>query len=613
MLDRPPQAVTLTFTEEPEPTLSSVRVLSATGQPVSRGAAQAVPGRPATLRVNLGPLSTGVYTVTWRTVSRVDGHVTGGAFAFGVGVAPSATSTPEVTSPPPSLVAGSARWALYAGLTVLIGASWVWTLAFPRAAAGPWRVLWLAWAAAALGVIGLEEAQRADAGVDIARFMGTSLGWAIVWRALPLVGIAGALIAGGSLAGRGRRIALALIGGCAMLAVLAHVAGGHAAAAAGTWRWANTAVQWIHLSAVAAWIGGLAALLIALGRTPDEERTAAVRRFSAAAGILIAAVAVTGVARAVDEVGAWDRLLTTPYGRLVVLKAGLLILLALLGAVNRFRSVPAAARSLLGLRRIGTAELAVAGVTLMVAAVLTQSAPATFGRKIAAAETPLVASGADFATSVRVRLQVAPGVLGPNRFTVSVRDYDTNQMVTASRVSLRFTSADRPDLGPSMLALARSPDGTYQAQGSNLSLEGNWNVVVAVERSVNSVEVPLVVDVRGRPQRVRTIEAPGQPTLYAVDLPGGRVLNAFLDPGRAGSNQVHATYIDARGGELTIPQLATMTVSRPGTPPLTLGVRRFGPGHFIGDAVLGPGEWQVEIVATTADGEVLRSRLTVRV
>ncbi len=610
--ERPPQAVTLTFTEDPEPTLSSIRVLAASGQQVSRGPAQVVSGRPSTLQVALDPLSTGVYTVTWRTVSRVDGHVTGGALAFGVGVTPSAASVPEVESPPPSVLGAGARWMLYAGLSVLIGAAWVWTMAFPRAAGGSWRVLWLAWIAAALGVIGLEEAQRADAGVDLARFMRTSLGWALEWRALPLMAIAGSIITGGGLVGRGRRAALAVVGGCAVFAVLAHVMSGHAAAAPGAWRWANVAVQWLHVSAVGAWIGGLFALLLAVGRTPDDDRTAAVRRFSTAAGILIVVVAVTGTARAVDEVGSWDRLPTTPFGRLVLLKAGLLILLAILGAFNRYRSVPAAARTLTGLRQIGAAELGVAAIALMIAAVLTQTVPATFGGRVIGAETRLVAMGNDFGTSVRVRLEVDPGFPGPNRFTATLLDYDTGRAVVAPRVTLRFTSGDRPDVGPSTLALTRNPDGTYRGQGSNLSLEGKWNIAAVVERGVNSVEVPLVVAVRSQPQRVRTIVAPGQPTLYSVDLSSGRVLDAYLDPGRAGFNEVHATYIDAAGHELPIPRLATMTVSRPGKAPMMVPVRRFGPGHFIGDATLGGGEWQLEIVATTADGQVLRTHLTVR-
>jgi nitrogen fixation protein FixH len=337
-----------------------------------------------------------------------------------------------------------------------------------------------------------------------------------------------------------------------------------------------------------------------------------VRRFSTAAGVLLVIVAAPGTARAVDEVGAWGRLITTPYGQLVLVKAGLLVLLAVLGAFNRYRSVPAAARTLAGLRRIGAAELVTAAVTFMVAALLTQSAPATLRGQGGGNEPPLAAAGHDYATTVRVRLQVEPGFPGANRFIVTLRDYDANRPVAATRVSLRFRSPDRPDLGPSTLDLGRSPDRTYRAVGSNLSLEGKWNVVVVVERGVNSVEIPLTLALPGRPQRVRTIEAPGQPTLYAVDLPGGRLLNAYLDPGRAGFNEVHATFIDAAGGELLIPQLATMTASRPGTAPMGLPVRRFGPGHFIGDATLGSGEWQLEVVATTADGEVLRTHLTVR-
>ena len=51
------------------------------------GPAQAVPGQPAQLLAPVSqPLPTGVYTVNWRSVSAVDGHVENGAFAFGVGV-----------------------------------------------------------------------------------------------------------------------------------------------------------------------------------------------------------------------------------------------------------------------------------------------------------------------------------------------------------------------------------------------------------------------------------------------------------------------------------------------------------------------------------------------
>ena len=185
-LQQAPQAVTLTFTEEPEPTLSSMRILLPSGRQVTTGPLHVVPGAPRTLEVTLGPLGTGVYTVNWRTVSRVDGHVTGGAFAFGVGTTPADVAVREVTSPPPSVLGAAARWGLYAGLSVLLGAAWVWTIAFPRSperAPRGLRLLWLAWLAAVLGVIGLAEAQRADAGASLHLFLATSLGRALGWRA----------------------------------------------------------------------------------------------------------------------------------------------------------------------------------------------------------------------------------------------------------------------------------------------------------------------------------------------------------------------------------------------------------------------------------------------
>src|SRR6266513_4604819 len=228
-LQQAPRAVTLTFTEAPEPTLSSVRILLPSGQQVPTGPLHALAGAPRTLEVTLGPLSTGVYTVTWRTVSRVDGHVTGGAFAFGVGTTPADIAVPEVTSPPPSVLGGAARWALYAGLSMLLGAAWVWTIAFPQAperAPRGLRLLWPAWLAAVLGIIGLGEAQRADAGASLHQFLGTSLGRALGWRALPLLAVAGALATAGA---RGKRLSPAILtvaGVGAAGAMLAHVAAG---------------------------------------------------------------------------------------------------------------------------------------------------------------------------------------------------------------------------------------------------------------------------------------------------------------------------------------------------------------------------------------------------
>ena len=88
-----PAAVTITFGERPDPKLSTIKVLDTSGNVVSTGATTAVAADPLKLTVSLQPLSPGVYTVAWRTVSAVDGHSAAGSFAFGIGVAPSPVGT----------------------------------------------------------------------------------------------------------------------------------------------------------------------------------------------------------------------------------------------------------------------------------------------------------------------------------------------------------------------------------------------------------------------------------------------------------------------------------------------------------------------------------------
>ena len=158
VLQRAPEAITLTFTEQPEPTLSMIHVLDSAGRQVDRTGARVVPEHPEELEVPLGPLETGAYTVTWRTVSRIDGHVTGGAFGFGIGVSPSSLPSPQGPSPWPSPLYVLSHWGLYVGLSGLLGSAWVWTLATREPPAGAQGYLWSLWAVAAAGVITLGAA-----------------------------------------------------------------------------------------------------------------------------------------------------------------------------------------------------------------------------------------------------------------------------------------------------------------------------------------------------------------------------------------------------------------------------------------------------------------------
>ncbi len=608
VLDQAPAAVTLSFTEAPEPQLSSVRVSDATGASFGAADAQAVAGDPETLRLPLRPLAQGVYTVSWRIVSRVDGHLTAGTLVFGVQapVTSDSTRTPDAVAPSPNRGIGAVggRALLYGGVALLLGAAWTGVALFGDDRRR--RLIALAatgWAAAAAGAVALGLAQRAAAGVGTDVFLGTRLGQALLWRG------AGLAVAGVGLAMARRRpqAGLALAATGTLGVVVAHVGAGHAAA--GSWPGAMVGLQVAHVVAMAAWLGGLAALLVGLGRRvagneeAGDDEAGAARRFSRVAAVALGVLVVTGVIRAIDAVGGWSPLVDSDYGRLVLVKSGLLLVLAGLGARNRRRHVPAAGRTLTGLRRVGTTELGVAMAAFVITGLLATSAPP------AAAGGPgseAVLTASDFGTTVKARLTVSPARAGDNRFTLRLADYDTGRPVVADRVTVRFALAAFPGTAPSTLELTATGPGVLAASGTNLSLPGRWNVVVTVERGAGSVELAFDLLTDSPPPPTTSARTPGQPTVVTVGLGGGRSLQVYADPDHAGPTALHLTFFAAGGTEEAVDAaVVTAGGADPATP------RRLGPGHFVADVTAPGGRWPVEVAALTATGDYLFAPLDV--
>jgi copper transport protein len=649
-LDKAPSRVLLNFTERPEPGLSSIRVLDSGGRQVERGQAAAVKGSPLDFAVGLGDLADGTYTVSWRVVSRDDGHVTDGSFAFGVGVpARSATqqaqAAPQGATPSPSPAAAAARWALYAGLTLLVGAAVFGLAVSGRVLPAGARVLLTV--AAGLAVVGgaarfLAEQARIDAplgtllqsatGQGLLRLaVGVVVTAVATWFLAAGLGPAApvrepALVGGGPPEGEPGPVServpaavhsppagetsapvdawrLVLVGVAAGVTMLLHILVGHAAGPSPL-RTVNLLVQWLHLLAVGAWIGGLVWLLAALGGRERPEQVATARRFSKLAAPLLGLVAVTGLSRALHLAGGWQGLLDSSYGRFLDVKVALFFGLVLLGALNRYRVLPALAggvRRLDGLRRNVRGEVALAACILAITAVLSQLPPGKFvvGQAAAkpAAPPSLQVEGSDFATSVRMALSVAPGTPGPNRFTARVTDYDSGEDWPATRVSLQFTPQGQPGIGSSTLELTRAGDGLWRGQGSQLSIAGKWALVGLVEGSGPAVTVPMELETRAAPQPVKVSEVPGQPTLYTVTLATGGSLQGYVDPGQPGPNTVHFTFFNQAGGEQPTDKARARMTTAGGSEALTL--IRLGAGHFAANIDLEPGRVSFVIDATT--------------
>jgi len=609
-----PAVIKLTFGERPDPRLSTVKVLDASGKNHASGSATAAAANALELDVPVDALGDGVYTVSWRTVSAVDGHSALGSFAFGVGVAPPAGGGATTVAPASGLATATpigllSRLLLYAGLMAMFGAGSVALLIVPGRAARAARLGLAGAVLAAVGSAAVVGVQWAGAQADIGAILGTSLGATGIAR---LAGAALALAAG---VWAWRRpsprslLALTIVAG---LGMAIDVLAGHAAAIDPPIL--QLLFQWFHVAAAGFWVGGLAALLLSIRDATPEVRAAGARWFSLVAGFAIAIVAVTGALRAIAEVGTLDALLSTDYGRIVILKSVVIVVLAGLGTANHFLSVPVAGERFARLRGIGTTELTVAMVAIALTAVLVDLAPPiSAGAQTAAPAAPILVTGNDFGTSVRVRLVVAPGSPGANTFEAAVTDFDTQAPVDASAVSLRFQLASAAGVGPSTLDLDRVAPGSYKGTGTNLSIDGIWTVTATVTSAAGAVEVPLVISTHVASQPVDVNQSPGVPTIYVVHLGDGRTVQVYLDPETAGKTELHATFFDAAGTELPV-NAATMAIQPSSGPAQVVTTRQLEPGHYVADIEVSAGPLLVDAVGPDpATGAPIHVHLSITV
>jgi putative copper export protein/mono/diheme cytochrome c family protein/peroxiredoxin len=178
-----------------------------------------------------------------------------------------------------------------------------------------------------------------------------------------------------------------LLGGSA-LALLA-LAGHAVAVEAGTAL--AVVVDLVHLAAVGVWAGGLlplATLLRAASREGGSDArpfaVLAARRFSRCALTGVLLLGSTGAVNAAVQIGGFPALVGTPYGRLLMLKLGLVLPVVALGAANRSWLLPALSgeAALVGrpaMRRLGgfvVVELALALAILAIVVVMTATPPA---------------------------------------------------------------------------------------------------------------------------------------------------------------------------------------------------------------------------------------------
>ncbi|WP_405457803.1 copper resistance CopC/CopD family protein [Streptomyces globisporus] len=566
VVDTAPKEVTLSFSEAIAVGDDSIRVLDPSGKRADTEAEPKDLSEGSTVRYGVAlrsGLPDGTYTVAWQAIS-ADSHPISGAFTFSIG-APSDTTvalpSQEAGGGPVGVVYDIARYAAYGGFVLLVGGSaFVLVCWRDGATALPMQRLvvrgWLTLTAATLVMLLLRNpytgsGKFADA-FDLAGLqsvLDTKPGAALVSRLL-LLGAAALFIAVlfGTYARREDErekkdltFGLAVGGGVVATGIAATWAMSEHAS---TGIQANIAmpVDVLHLLAVAAWLGGLASLLVALYRTPDIG-SAAVRRFSTVAFSSVVVLAATGIYQSWRQVGSWSALTGTRYGQLLILKVALIaVLLAVAWFSRRWtgrltdsavasedaaeeepespsESVsadPERAAQLArqraaltatkkkrirdadpqrsGLRRSVLAEAAVAVVLLAVTTMLTSTEPGRTEEEAAGGTPSASAPAAGGPVNLKmpfdtggqngkgtVRIDIEPGRTGSNDLHVWIDGSDGKPMdVPELKLALTLESKD---IGPLPVVPDRLAEGHWSASAVQIPMAGDWKIDVTVRTS----------------------------------------------------------------------------------------------------------------------------------
>jgi copper transport protein len=355
-LDTAPQRVVLSFTEPLNGRLSRARIVRVGDGRIVPLEAQAASERRIVLRPR-GQLDTRAYRVEWHTVSTEDGHALEGAFSFGVR-APAAGGEHELEQSPlarAGWIRVSLRALLYVALLpfaagLLVPAllrsqrpSWLVPRsldACPDLDAAPIRtrerriVADLGWLAVLAAIAAtLAEAGDAAGGLAVAGLRDFLLSNA---AGAARVGAVLALIIAALLAQRGRGPAGVLVA----LALLGIAASGHASSAAP--RGPSVLNDWLHLLAGAVWLGGIALIVVVwapvLRRGRRAARDAVARHvlpgFGRVALPAFLFAAATGVVSLLIQLGHLNALWETAYGRVLLVKIGLVGLIGAASALH---------------------------------------------------------------------------------------------------------------------------------------------------------------------------------------------------------------------------------------------------------------------------------------
>ncbi|MFH8533684.1 copper resistance CopC/CopD family protein [Streptomyces tendae] len=640
VVDKAPAQVSLTFSESVSMDDDSLRVLDPKGKRVDDGKPSGTGGTAYSVKLHAG-LPDGTYTVTYQVVS-ADSHPVSGAYTFSVG-APSETSvTVSGQGAGGGFVGGLygvGRYVSYAGFAVLVGGAAFVLACWPRGSGV--RVVqrfvvsgWLSLTAATLLLLLLRGSYTSSGKVADVFDLGllgdvlqTKAGAALVSRLLLLAAAAlfiavlfGAYDKREDEEKRDLTFGLA-VGGSVVAVGLAATWAMSEHASVGLQAGLAMPVDVVHLIAVATWLGGLTALLVALYRGPADTPVPAlaVSRFSRVAFGSVIALVVTGTYQSWRQLGSWTAFTDTRYGQLLLVKIGLVAVLVGVAYFSRrwtaqlAEATPAAAGAAAarrGEKGAGKASTKASGnASSKTGAKASANASAKTGTKAgtktsgdASAKTGTKASG-----NAKVAEKESGTTKGSGTAKESGAAKGTGDSQRAAQLARQRAAVDaarqkrQRDADPNRFGLRRS-----------VLAEAGIAVVLLVVTTVLTQTEPGRTEEEAKAAGTSSAGSSAPATgAVTLDMPfdtgsqnGKGVVRVELDPARVGANDLHLYVERPDGTAFDIPEVkVALTQKAKDIGPLPVAPDHITTGHWSASGVQIPmaGDWEVSVTVRTSD------------
>ncbi|MEU5323624.1 copper resistance protein CopC [Streptomyces sp. NPDC021056] len=573
VVDKAPTQVSLTFSEKVAMSDDSLRVLDPKGKRVDTGKPSDVSGTTYAVQLHSG-LPDGTYTVTYQVVSE-DSHPVAGAYTFSVG-APSKTtvsaSGPTAGGGVVGWLYGFGRYVSYAGFIVMVGGA-AFVLACWQRGSGvrPLQRLvvsgWLALTSATLLLLLLRGSYTGSGKLGdvfdlslLGQVLQTKTGASMVSRLLLLAAAAlfiavlfGAYDKREDQEKRDLTFGLS-IGGTVVAAGLAASWAMAEHASTGLQTGIAMPVDVVHLLAVAAWLGGLTALLVTLYRADTPIERSAVRRFSRLAFSSVVTLVATGVYQSWRQLGSWSAFTDTTYGQLLLVKIGLVTLLVGIAWISRR----------------WTARLGDSAVTAPAEVPEQQDAPEREKEHVSAH-----AQGGDSQRAAQLARQRAAVDAARQR---RQRDADPD------RFGLRRSVLAEASVAVVLLAITTVLTQTEPGRTEEDAKAATSSSSSSSTSSSGALTLDMPFDTGGED--------------------GKGLVRIDLDPARVGANEMHVYVERPNGRGFDVPEVkVSFTLESKGIGPLPVVPDHITTGHWSANGIQLPmaGDWKIAVTVRTSD------------